>query len=657
MLTQRLSSPYQISDEFVDELLSVVKDNPGSCDEVWFASMYGYPKMDKHIELAKKIVKQADKFRKAGIRVSMQISNTIGHGEYMSKRDCSGLVYENSPVGNLVGFDGTVARYCFCWRSEVFREYICEMIKSYLIIKPETIWFDDDFRPNHHSPVAFGCFCDDCIKKFNEEYGSSFAREELVEKLNYGDLKWRKAFIEFTQRGISQFMTECCEVIHNELPSTRIGLQQGTMGGFVGDSGNKYLYETIYKATGLPVSVRPGGGAYTEQDMREFIKKGNEVERQIRECPECVTDFRPEIESLPYVTYGKNIPATCFESTYYFAVGANAMSYAMMMDLEEEFSYYRKMYEAFSSHREYWEMLARTNNNSKQCGVNAVYPDGRWAVKSDKLFKYAEGDGAEESILRYTSLPMAYQRHYDGVNIIHGNDAARISDETVRELLGKPVITDAKTIEVLLERGYKFDISVELIDTIKLNEEYPDHKINNDISQKVWSGRFGGKREGYKIKVLSDNVEIVGRYRAAVKIADNIGCASTVIITTSEGAKWAVFGFELWNRILSTQRRNYIFNIVEYISGKPLPAKLMGAFPSIVLPRAYKNGELASVSIVNCMCGESGEFKIKVQVPAGKKALYMSQYGKKEALTVGDGGIIKMPSLSAWNVATVFFGE
>ncbi len=657
MLTQRIAGLEQITDEYVDNLLSMAKDNPGSCDEVWFASIYGYPKMDKHIELAEKIVKQADKFRKAGIRVSMQVSNTIGHGEYMSKRDCSGLVYENSPARGLVGFDGTVARHSFCWRGEYFKKYIKDMIKAYLIIKPETVWFDDDFRPNHHSPIAFGCFCDDCIKTFGEEYGKKFTREELVNEIHYGDLAYRKAFIEFTKKGIADFMTECCEVIHSELPKTKVGVQQGTMGGFVGDSGNKYLYEAIHKATGLSVCVRPGGGAYTERDMNAFIKKGNEIERQMRECPEFVTDLRPEIESLPYVSYGKNVPATCFETSYYLAVGANAMSYAMMMDLNEEYSYYRKFFEAFSKHREYWEKLADINNKTVQCGVNAAYPDGRWAIKNEKIFDYAESDQAEESVLRYVSLPIAYRRNYDGVHIIHGNDAMRISDETVKNLLSKPVITDAKTIDVLAKRGYKFDISVEMIDTIKLNEECTDHKINDDISQKVWSGGFGGKREGYKINVLSENVEVIGRYRAAVKIADNVGEASTVVVTTSEGAKWAVFGFDIWNRILSTQRRNYIFNTVEYISGKPLPAKMIDSFSSIVLPRAYKNGKLASVSVVNCMPGESGEYSIRVQTPAGKKALYMSQYGKKEELVVGEEGILKMPSLSAWNVATVFFEE
>ncbi len=100
MLTQRLG---EISDEYIDNVLSMIRDYPGSCDEVWFSSLYGYPEINTHKEHAKKIIPQADKFRKAKVRVSLQISNTIGHGEYMSKRDCSGLVYEGSPADNLVG--------------------------------------------------------------------------------------------------------------------------------------------------------------------------------------------------------------------------------------------------------------------------------------------------------------------------------------------------------------------------------------------------------------------------------------------------------------------------------------------------------------------------------------------------------------------------
>ncbi len=657
MLTQRLSGALQTSGEYIDNFLSMAGDNPGSCDEVWFATLYGYPKQDTHAEFAKKTAAAAERFRKAGIRVSLQISNTIGHGEYMSKRDCSGLVYENSPVGNLVSYDGTVARHSFCWRDEVFRDYVRKMIEAYSIIKPKTIWFDDDFRPNHHVPVTMGCFCDSCIKKFNEEYGSSFSREELVNEISYGSLEWRKAFIEFTKSGLADFMADCCKVIHRLLPDTSVGLQQGTVCGFVGDSGNRFLYETIYDVTGLPPAIRPGGGAYTDEDMREFIKKGNEIERQIRECPETVTDIRPEIESLPYVAYGKSASATCFETTYYFAVGATAMSYAMMMSAPEDYSWYRKEFEAFSKHRRYWEKLADTNKKSVQCGVNSVYPDGRWSIKCNAPIEYERSDRAEESILRYISLPMSYLRSSDGVQILHGSDAGRISDKTVSELLSKPLITDAKTIEVLSERGYDFDIRVERIDTLRIYEEYTDHRVNNGIACREWSGQFAGKREGYKIIGLSENVEVIGRYTSAKQGVENAGEAASVVITTSMGAKWAVFGFDIWNRIISTSQRDRIFNTVEYIGGEPLAARLIDSFSSVILPRVCKNGAMASLSVANCMPGKTGEYRIRVRAEEGRAALYMSQYGEEKTLTVGKDGIINMPSLDAWTVGTVFFDE
>ena len=655
MLTQRFGKPYQTDEGYIDRFLSMVRDNPGSCDEVWFASLYGYPKTETHRAYAEKILPFAGKIRRAGLRVSLQISNTVGHGEYIAKRDCSGLVYPGSPVRNLVGWDGAVARHSFCWRDRFFRDYILDSIRAYLPIKPAAIWFDDDFRPNHHLPVTFGCFCDDCLAAFGKEYGRTFTREELVSELNDGDIACRKAFIDFTKAGLASFMAECCEVIHRELPETKIGLQQGSMTGFIGDEGNRYLHETIYRVTGLRSLSRPGGGAYTDQDVRAFIKKGGEIERQNRECPDTVSDIRPEIESLPYVAYGKSAAGTCFESTLYFAVGATAMSYAMMMDENEDAAFYRREFELFSLHRPYWEKLSKTNRESVQDGVNAVFLKGKWAYRSKIPFDYAEGDPAEETVLRYISLPISYRRDSDGVQILHGSDADRLSDEAVRELLGKPLLTDAETIERLSARGFSFPIGVEKIDTLKMNEECADHPINRGITRRVWDGKFAGKREGYRIDATGDGVEVVGRYLAVGAGAPDGGSIATAVFTTSAGAKWAVFGFDLWNRVVSIERRDQIFNTVEYIGGKPLSARMIDGFSSLVLPRVAPDGRLVSVSVVNCTPGESGEYRIRVAAPAGTRALYLSQYGRSAEVTVGEGGIARMPSLGACTVGTLFF--
>ena len=180
-LMQRIGA--MLDGEYVDKYIEQIIKHPGSCDNVWLPTLYGFPKLETHREFADFLKQMAEKFRKNNISVSLQLSNSIGHGKYMSSRDCSGLVYEGSPVEKLVGHDGTVAEYCFCWRGEELKKYLLEEISYYAEIKPECIWIDDDFRPGHHNPVDFGCFCDNCIADFNKKFDASFTRETLLEEI------------------------------------------------------------------------------------------------------------------------------------------------------------------------------------------------------------------------------------------------------------------------------------------------------------------------------------------------------------------------------------------------------------------------------------------------------------------------------------------
>jgi len=160
------------------KLLEEIKKHPGCCDVVWFASEYGYPMLQTHQDAAEKMCRLAQLYREQGIQVDLQISNTIGHGEYMKARDCSAI--DAYGFEKIVGHDGTVANHCFCWYGENFRKYNYEMMKMYAALKPVNIWIDDDFTACNHAPVKYGCFCDSCVARFNDKYGSNFTREELV---------------------------------------------------------------------------------------------------------------------------------------------------------------------------------------------------------------------------------------------------------------------------------------------------------------------------------------------------------------------------------------------------------------------------------------------------------------------------------------------
>ena len=191
MITYRLGL-HQCEPERARELVDAIKRHPGSCDTVWLTTMGYYPPMEKHLGYAEGWVESARIFREAGLEVSMQIANTIGHcdAEQLDpKYDdifARGMKQQGQVSNFLVGPDGLSNRSCFCFRSQQFRAYINSVVKTYAqILKPERFWFDDDLRAHHHNPNQFGCYCDRCISEFNRQNGTSHNREVLVHRMYY----------------------------------------------------------------------------------------------------------------------------------------------------------------------------------------------------------------------------------------------------------------------------------------------------------------------------------------------------------------------------------------------------------------------------------------------------------------------------------------
>ena len=77
-------------------------------------------------------------------------------------------------------------------------EYFKKVMALYAVAEPYRVWVDDDLRARNHKPVEYGCFCDDCLAKFNEKYGYSFTREELVKAINRTDIAVRRKAVQKT---------------------------------------------------------------------------------------------------------------------------------------------------------------------------------------------------------------------------------------------------------------------------------------------------------------------------------------------------------------------------------------------------------------------------------------------------------------------------
>ena len=162
--------------KLMDELFEVLLRQPGCLDEVWLSTEYGFPPMSIHAKSAEAMTGAAERFRKHNIGVSLQIANSLGHGEYLRFMDFRGITWQH-----MVGIDSTVFPYGNCPRDKDFLEYQKESARLYAAAcKPDILFIDDDLRMHHHTPVDYGCFCDGCLEEMRSRWGLSFSRKELA---------------------------------------------------------------------------------------------------------------------------------------------------------------------------------------------------------------------------------------------------------------------------------------------------------------------------------------------------------------------------------------------------------------------------------------------------------------------------------------------
>ncbi|MGI6248227.1 MAG: hypothetical protein ACOYJX_02295 [Acutalibacteraceae bacterium] len=670
MLTQRLGDYLQNDDKFIEDFLTIVGENPGSCDEVWFAGDYGFPPIEKHRESAAKIRQSAEKFRAAGLRVSLQISNTVGHGQYMSARDCSGLVYDGSAVEHMTGPDGSTADYCFCWNGENFRKYIVDMLKEYAKMKPYCVWIDDDLRATNHAPLQQGCFCDACIEKFNTKYGSAFNRKELVEAINFGDISWREKFVEFIRDGLYDFTYLMSKTVCDVSPDSYIGFQYCANGGYTG-YGYDFIFDAMRKGSGKNPKSRPGGGAYNDHNPNEQLKKSFFISWQNSMLPDYVTEIRPEIENLPDVVYGKTPAGTCFETSIYLASGANAMSYAMVMNLFDPMQYHAKFFRDFARHRPYWERLVKANENTIQAGARLYLPKTMWKRKlnkDDAPFSWNDEPYLNCTELAFTAIPLAYGADCDDdpIYLLHGDVAAMLTADDVEYLLSKPVLTDGAALHNLIQMGYGdcFGADAVPINTTRLSEKFIPHSVNEGIESKTWSQSFF-YTSGHAVKDLDGTSEAFGVYYTDSLNVPKLDMDSqypygvaNAIVRTGKNAKWAVFGHNPWVTVISYDKRRQLLRAMEYIAGKKrLPAILDSYQQAVLLPRENGAHQTTSVSVLNCTIGKTEELTLRIRNPLGTDFSFMSAATASVKLPFSKDGedfLVKLPPLEPWTVGTVF---
>lgn len=674
MITLRLGKQHNNPEE-AKALTEAILRNPGSCDNVWFSTLYGYPPIEAHREYAKGLRESAMIFRDAGINVSLQISNTFGHGPRMKSTDCRGLVFDGTPAEVMVGPKGKSTPYCFCWRGEFFRKYIKESTQIYAsLIKPDSIWIDDDMRADTHGvgdmdfagPYDFGCYCDNCIREFNKLKGTDYTRQQLLGEITHGNPEVRKQYVDFCRNGIGDFAAFVSKAVMEVSPNTVMAHQFAHWGNYMGQDDNHVL-DAFYHVTGKPPMVRPGGGYYHDKEPLGQFKKSIEISLANSVLPTYVKDRKAEVENLPNVAFGKSPVGTIKESTMHLAYGCTGLTYTIVQSTNEPLERQEKILKLFSKVRPYWEKLSELSHTTARGGVAIVHGEAPHLKKlreDEGPFDWVNIPYSKDTKLLTVGIPITHENKKASAYLLHHDMIDYLSDNDIEFLLGQCVLTDADSVKKLCERGFEDRFRLKLTPLAQLGSAYEvftDSKVNEYATH----SRFGeayhflAPMEKYVIDGTDDSTEYLGMAHHTVT-NENLGGATIIAATfDKDGNKqssWVVSGYCVWSDIISESKRNQLLNAIDTIS--PLPAKLISAEQCVVIPCVDDSDKTAAVTIASASIGGSEELEILMRNPVGDKITVMSNEMKNIepiSVTKTDDGIkITLPGLIPYEIVTVF---
>jgi len=609
-------------------------------DEVWFSTGISFPKMDEHRAAAARLAKAAGQLRRIGILPSLQIQATIGHGDaFLRYADNSGMTWQGFTSEN-----GAVAKGCNCFRAPAFLAYMKEMSALYAAaMRPYSVWIDDDIRIINHGGPGWGCHCDYCLGKFAEKEGRKRTRKQLVAEMKTDAAlaaRWRA----FAFEGEAELVRVIADAVHAASPETRMCQQQP--GKCFPE--HRLLYEACHAATGLPVGMRPGAGAYFDYDPRDQIEKAYYLALQIDTIGPLpfIERICPEIESCPRSFACRSGRGVLLEGLEALSQGMNALS-ALVIDA------------GFETPEWYGdEILAPLARNAAMLKRYVALNEG--AKRSGYGFT-----GTPPVQLQTASLPLRpllRTARSDLARIVTTTVAQNAVDagkEAVERLLAEDLLLDGAAAAILFKAGYGAEIGIAgcVAADGSLRERFLPVPVNEGF--KARETPVSGQT--LFLKPAPGAVALSEYYSDANNAPLNLPGVAAVMFETKDGRRRVVFGTHAFTAGLSKasgDRVMQLHRLCDWASHGKSPVLLETPTRSFVQPRVRADGTLASVVFVNASIGRTPPVRLRLRGIAAKKATWSALDADDVALDVvrdGNDALVTLPPVPAWTGGYVFF--
>ena len=643
----RLRKPQTDRPEVWKATLEQFAKHRAGVDEVWFSTGICFPKMDEHRAAAKRLAAAAEDLRKLGILPSLQIQATIGHGDaFIRYADNTGMTWQG-----FMSENGAVAKGCNCFRAPGFLAYMREMASLYAAaVKPYAVWVDDDIRIIKHGGPGFGCYCEYCLGQFAKKEGKEYTRTQLVAAMKK-DASLAAHWRAFAFEGEADLVRLIGEAVHAASPKTRMCQQQPG----VCFPEHRLLYEACHATTGLPVGMRPGGGAYFDHDARAQIGKAYYLAQQIDTIGPLpfIDRICPEIESCPRSFACRTGRGVLLEGLEALSQGMNSLS-ALVIDagFETPEWYGDEILAPLARNAAMLKRYVAVSTGAARCGYGV---SGRpvSALQTGSLPLKSLVPGARSDLARIVTVSAAQEA------VSGGADA-------VAQLLSEDLLIDGSAAEVLFKAGHGAAIGIAGCEPLdgNLRERFMEDPVNAGFKARETpvSGKAFFLAPATGAKAVSgyycDANASFWREAATVMFEDRSGTDAQERVPPR---RCVVFGHDVFTSALmvaSGDRVVQLHRLADWASHGKAPVLVETPTRSFVQPRVRADGTLASVVFVNASVGATTPVRLRLRGVAARKAIWSSFDAADVVLDVaheGSDSFVTLPSIPAWSGGYVLF--
>ncbi|NNC14025.1 hypothetical protein HII28_19375 [Planctomonas sp. JC2975] len=255
-----------------------------------------------------------DALQEAGIAVSLNPANTLGHGDW------DRTFRAEQQWQPMVDQWGRAATAQVCPLDPTWRDYFVDVLSRCARDGYGTVWIEDDIRLHNHMPLDWGgCFCPLHLEEFAARTGVETSREELVAACTApgAPSPWRSEWMRMWDDTGRELLAMCRAAV--DAQGSRLGLMSSRTEQHAAEGRDWPAWLEI------PAAHRPHFWGYSEVTGREFASSVVLLDQQRGVQPAALESY-PEIECWPYGAWNKSYAQTAAQMALAQVAGSDGLA-------------------------------------------------------------------------------------------------------------------------------------------------------------------------------------------------------------------------------------------------------------------------------------------------------------------------------------------